>query len=177
MAKTRFDALNILACRKEVEARTVLTKVSDYFGSNVFSTPVMKEFLPTDIYKKLLLSVDAGEKLDVTIVDAVASGMRSWAISKGATHYTHWFQPLTESTAEKHDAFFEVEDDKVIERFRGSALVQQEPDASSFPSGRDPQYLRGKGIYCMGSKLSGLYNGCTWGCYALYPYHIRILYR
>lgn len=135
MAKLRFSALEQLSTREQVKLKKFNNKVSDYFGSNVFGPQAMKEYLPGDVYKKLMHSVESGEKLDLGIADAVASGMRSWAISKGATHYTHWFQPLTGTTAEKHDAFFEIEDDKVIEKFRGSALVQQEPDASSFPSG------------------------------------------
>ncbi len=135
MAKLRFSALAKRSQRERVKIKRFNGKVSDYFGSNVFGPQAMMEYLPGDVYKKLLRSIETGDKLDISIADAVASGMRSWALSKGATHYTHWFQPLTGSTAEKHDAFFEIEDDKVIEKFKGSALVQQEPDASSFPSG------------------------------------------
>jgi glutamine synthetase len=110
-------------------------RVSDYFGTNVFSKSVMKEVLPNDVYKKLLAAIERGEKIEEDIADAVAAGMKNWAISKGASHYTHWFQPLTGATAEKHDSFFDLDDDKAVEKFRGSALVQQEPDASSFPNG------------------------------------------
>jgi glutamine synthetase len=135
MYSLRFKALELATARVSKNLKPISTKVSDYFGQNVFSNQAMKEYLPGDVYKKLTESITSGTKLDITIADAVASGMRSWAISKGATHYTHWFQPLTGSTAEKHDAFIEVDNDAVIERFRGGALVQQEPDASSFPSG------------------------------------------
>jgi len=135
MAKLRFSALDKLGNREPAKVKKIPVKVSDYFGINVFGPQAMKEHLPSDVFKSLQRSVEYSEKLDVSIADAVASGMRNWAMAKGATHYTHWFQPLTGSTAEKHDAFFEVEDDTVLEKFKGSALVQQEPDASSFPSG------------------------------------------
>ncbi|HOT95760.1 MAG TPA: glutamine synthetase III [bacterium] len=107
-----------------------------YYGSNSFNDKVMRERLPKEVYKKLRATIRNGVKLDMTIADAVAHAMKEWALSKGVTHFTHWFQPQTGSTAEKHDAFIEVEEDgSVIERFRGEQLVQGEPDASSFPSG------------------------------------------
>ena len=93
----------------------------------------MRAALPANVYKKVSGAIDRGEKIDMESADAVASAAKSWAIAKGATHYTHWFQPLTGTTAEKHDAFFDYQDG--IEKFKGSALAQQEPDASSFPSG------------------------------------------
>ena len=107
-----------------------------HFGSNSFNDEVMREKLPKEIYKKLRATIRKGEKLDMSIADAVAHAMKEWALSKGVTHFTHWFQPQTGSTAEKHDAFLEVDEDgRVLERFRGEQLVQGEPDASSFPSG------------------------------------------
>jgi len=107
-----------------------------YYGVNSFSDQVMREKLPTEVYKKLRATIRKGEKLDMTIADAVAHAMKEWALAKGVTHFTHWFQPQTGSTAEKHAAFIEIEEDgSVIERFRGEQLVQGEPDASSFPSG------------------------------------------
>lgn len=135
MAYLRFKALDLVNSRPPVPVNVPSVRVSDYFGTNVFSKSVMKEVLPNDVYKKLLAAIERGEKIEEDIADAVAAGMKNWAISKGASHYTHWFQPLTGATAEKHDSFFDLDDDKAVEKFRGSALVQQEPDASSFPNG------------------------------------------
>lgn len=105
------------------------------FGENVFNDSVQKETLPSDVYKALRATIESGRPLDVSIAGAVASAMKKWAVSKGATHYTHWFQPLTGLTAEKHDSFIEPEGDKVIMRLTGKSLIVGEPDASSFPSG------------------------------------------
>lgn len=111
-------------------------KNSEIFGENVFHTEVMREYLPSEAYKSMIKSVENGDRLDRTMADQVASAMKDWALTKGATHYTHWFQPLTGATAEKHDAFFKpVGPGRAIERFDGDLLVQQEPDASSFPNG------------------------------------------
>ena len=111
-------------------------KVSDYYGSSVFKKESLKQHLTHNAYKKVMEAIANGGRLDRKVADEVASGMRDWAMSKGATHYTHWFQPLTGRTAEKHDAFFEpIEGGKAIERFDGNMLVQQEPDASSLPNG------------------------------------------
>lgn len=111
-------------------------KVSDLFGKNVFHQEVMREYLPSEAFKSMMESSQSGVRLDRKMADQVASAMKDWALTKGATHYTHWFQPLTGSTAEKHDAFFKpVGPGKAIESFNGELLVQQEPDASSFPNG------------------------------------------
>jgi glutamine synthetase len=111
-------------------------KLSELFGQNVFHIDVMREYLPSETYKSMLESAQNGTRLDRKNADQVASAMKDWSISKGATHYTHWFQPLTGTTAEKHDAFFKpIGPGKAIERFDGDLLVQQEPDASSFPNG------------------------------------------
>lgn len=111
-------------------------KISDVYGENVFHADVMREFLPDEAYKMMMEATQTGTRLDRRIADQVASAMKDWALTKGATHYTHWFQPLTGSTAEKHDAFFKpVGPGRAIERFDGDLLVQQEPDASSFPNG------------------------------------------
>ncbi|MCD8308846.1 MAG: glutamine synthetase III [Clostridia bacterium] len=107
----------------------------DSFGENVFNDAVQKERLPKDIYKALRATIESGSRLDVSIAGSVASAMKNWAMSKGATHYTHWFQPLTCLTAEKHDSFIEPEGDKVIMHLTGKSLIVGEPDASSFPSG------------------------------------------
>jgi glutamine synthetase len=111
-------------------------KLSELFGKNVFHAEVMREYLPSETYKSMMESITNGTRLDRKNADQVASSMKDWSISKGATHYTHWFQPLTGATAEKHDAFFKpIGPGKAIERFDGEMLVQQEPDASSFPNG------------------------------------------
>ncbi len=111
-------------------------KISEIFGENVFHLEVMREYLPSGAFKQMLKSIETGDRLERDIADQVASAMKDWAHTKGATHYTHWFQPLTGATAEKHDAFFKpVGPGKAIERFDGDLLVQQEPDASSFPNG------------------------------------------
>jgi glutamine synthetase len=111
-------------------------KISEIFGENVFHLEVMREYLPGEAYKSMKEAFYEGKRLDRAMADQVASAMKDWAITKGATHYTHWFQPLTGATAEKHDAFFKpVGPGKAIERFDGDLLVQQEPDASSFPNG------------------------------------------
>jgi glutamine synthetase len=113
-----------------------MEKVSDCFGSMVFDDRVMKANLSSDVYSKLKKTIDEGAKLDLSVANAVASAMKDWAISKGATHYTHWFQPLTGITAEKHDSFISpAPDGRVIMEFSGKELIKGEPDASSFPSG------------------------------------------
>jgi glutamine synthetase len=118
------------------EVKVPFQKISDFFGANVFDKKKMKEYLSTDAYQGIINSIEKGEPIPRDMAEQVASAMKSWALGKGATHYTHWFQPLTGSTAEKHDAFFEPSEDGTgIEKFSGDALAQQEPDASSFPSG------------------------------------------
>ncbi len=109
--------------------------VPEMFGENVFNDAVQKEMLPKEVYKALRATIESGKVLDVSIAGAVAVAMKDWAVSKGATHYTHWFQPLTGLTAEKHDSFIELDGDKVIMRLTGKSLIVGEPDASSFPSG------------------------------------------
>ena len=106
-------------------------KVTELFGSNVFTDEVMKNSLPREVYKSLRKTIDEGELLDPTIAGAVANAMKDWAVSKGATHYTHWFQPLTNLTASKHDSFIEPSGDKVIMQLTGKSLIVGEPDASS----------------------------------------------
>ncbi|MDG1842583.1 MAG: glutamine synthetase III [Crocinitomicaceae bacterium] len=111
-------------------------KLSDLYCQNVFHKEIMREYLPSDTFKQVMKAIDLGDQLDRKIADQIALAMKDWAIGKNATHYTHWFQPLTGATAEKHDAFFNpIEAGKAIERFDGDMLVQQEPDASSFPNG------------------------------------------
>lgn len=132
----RFKALEDVLERQAKHVDAPSTKISDFFGENVFNTDAMREYLTEDAFYSVREAMVEGKRLDRGIADQVASSMKDWAISKGATHYTHWFQPLTGSTAEKHDAFFQpIEGGRAIERFDGSLLVQQEPDASSFPNG------------------------------------------
>ncbi|RZS96347.1 glutamine synthetase [Cecembia calidifontis] len=119
--------------RPKVTVTPPSNKVSDYFGSLVFGLKQMKESLAPSVFKKVVEAIDKGSKIDPSTAEEIASAVKVWAMSKGVTHYTHWFQPLTGSTAEKHDAFFDAH--AGIEKFKGSALVQQEPDASSFPHG------------------------------------------
>ncbi len=132
MAKLRFDALDQANNRPSVKVEAP-GKISEYFGQDVFDLKRMQALLSPDIYKKVKLAINEGLKIDLETADAIASAVKSWAMSKGATHFTHWFQPMTGATAEKHDTFFDYITG--LERFKGSELVQQEPDASSFPSG------------------------------------------
>ncbi len=135
MASFRFQAIKTASERQPVHVEE-LDRKSIIFGSNVFGDKAMRQFLTSEAYKAVLAAAD-GVKIDRKIADYIALGMKEWALSKGVTHYTHWFQPLTGTTAEKHDAFFETFPDgsDPVEKFGGSQLVQQEPDASSFPNG------------------------------------------
>jgi glutamine synthetase len=135
MAKIRFQALIEASHRKPVQVIED-SKRSDLFGENVFNENTMRQYLTKDAFEGVMSAIDHGKKIDRKIADQVSSAMKEWALAKGVTHYTHWFQPLTGATAEKHDAFFEtIGNGMAIEKFGGSQLVQQEPDASSFPHG------------------------------------------
>ncbi|HRI79212.1 MAG TPA: glutamine synthetase III [Cyclobacteriaceae bacterium] len=133
MAYLRFEALKKLNERESVTVANPGEKVSDFFGENVFGTESMRASLAPAVFKKVTAAIKNHEKIDEVTADAVASAAKSWAMNKGVTHFTHWFQPMTGGTAEKHDSFFDAI--AGIEKFKGSELVQQEPDASSFPSG------------------------------------------
>src|SRR5690606_9893006 len=140
MSHLRFKALETLSFKnfRQDNAVTVPAKLSELFCSNVFSEETMREYLTKDAFGSSLDAIRKGAKIQRHIADQVAVAMKDWALSKGATHYTHWFQPLTGSTAEKHDSFFtpiEGGGGRAIERFSGGMLIQQEPDASSFPNG------------------------------------------
>ncbi|MFD0749735.1 glutamine synthetase III [Mucilaginibacter calamicampi] len=136
MPNIRFHALEAVLTRTTPDVKAPSQKISDYFGANVFDMQKMKDFLSKDAYQSIITAIEKGEPIQRDMAEHVATAMKSWAIAKGATHYTHWFQPLTGTTAEKHDAFFEpTSDGGAIEVFSGDALAQQEPDASSFPSG------------------------------------------
>lgn len=136
MTSLRFTALFESIKRKPVEFSLPTNKVSDVFGSHVFNDRAMREFLTSEAYQAVRDAIENGSQITREKADQIAAGMKAWATSLGATHYTHWFQPLTGATAEKHDSFFEpTGEGRAIEKFNGSQLVQQEPDASSFPSG------------------------------------------
>jgi len=136
MSLVRNQALQTALNRVPISVLSPSVKVSDYYNINVFNDNAMKSYLSKSAYKAVSNAIIKGEKIDRAVAEEVAAGMKSWAINRGATHYTHWFQPLTGATAEKHDAFFEpTEDGRSMEIFSGNALVQQEPDASSFPNG------------------------------------------
>lgn len=137
METLRFKAINNLSGsangHKKVQGSSKITAI---FGENVFTLKVAREFLSDEAYKSLTISIRGGKKIDRAVANQISAGLRQWAESKGVTHFSHWFQPLTGTTAEKHDSFFTIKADGTpIEQFDGDALVQQEPDASSFPSG------------------------------------------
>ena len=136
MSKMRFFALQELANRRPLPVDYPSEKLSEYYGAHVFDRKKMQEFLPQEAYKAVINAIEKGIPFNREMADMIANGMKSWAKTFNVTHYTHWFQPLTDGTAEKHDGFIEFGDDgSVIERFSGKLLVQQEPDASSFPNG------------------------------------------
>lgn len=133
----RFYALQELANRRPLEVATPSNRLSDYYGSHVFDRKKMQEYLPKEAYQAVINAIEKGVPITREVADLVANGMKNWAKSLNVTHYTHWFQPLTDGTAEKHDGFIEFGENgtDIIERFSGKLLVQQEPDASSFPNG------------------------------------------
>lgn len=135
MTTFRFKMIEEAVKRSAVQVKAPAERTSDYYGVNVFNREKMAKYLPKEIYNAVQRSVEQGVPLDRKMADEVAAAMKDWAMEMGATHYTHWFQPLTGSTAEKHDNFIELTHDGVIEKFSGKLLIQQEPDASSFPSG------------------------------------------
>ncbi|MFT6128221.1 MAG: glutamine synthetase, partial [Flavobacteriaceae bacterium] len=135
MSTLRFQALKETLNRKPIKIKENKRR-SSMFGENVFNKTTMRQYLTKDAYLGVMDAIEHGSKIDRKIADQVSSAMKDWALSKNVTHYTHWFQPLTGATAEKHDAFFEtIGDGMAIEKFGGGQLVQQEPDASSFPNG------------------------------------------
>ncbi len=135
MQSLRFKAIDNLGSNKEINVKSS-TKITAIFGESVFTLKTARQFLSDEAYKSLIGSIKSGKKIDRSMGGQIANGLRAWAESKGVTHYTHWFQPLTDLSAEKHDSFFTLKGDGTpIEEFEGAALIQQEPDASSFPSG------------------------------------------
>ena len=153
MSKLRFRVVETAFKKKPVAVAAPAERPSEYYAKYVFNKEKMFRYLPSKVYAKLIDVIDNGAPLDRSIADEVAAGMKKWALEMGVTHYTHWFHPLTEGTAEKHDAFIE-HDGKggVMEEFTGKLLVQQEPDASSFPNGR------GTRLQCMGSLFPGFHR-------------------
>jgi len=132
----RTDAVNHVSHFKPTSPNIKSAKITGVFGESVFTTKTAREYLSDEAYKSLITSIKGGKKIDRTVAGQIASGMRAWAETKGVTHFTHWFQPLTGATAEKHDSFFTLKGDgTAIEEFDGATLIQQEPDASSFPNG------------------------------------------
>ncbi|MEN9598430.1 MAG: hypothetical protein RL596_741 [Bacteroidota bacterium] len=132
----RFNAISGISKESDTLSPSSGAKITAIFGENVFTLKTAREYLSDEGYKSLITSIRGGKKIDRTVANQIANGIRAWAESKGVTHFTHWFQPLTGTTAEKHDSFFTVKSDgTAIEEFDGAALIQQEPDASSFPSG------------------------------------------
>ena len=136
MEALRFQVVGEAFKKKALDVKAPDERPAKYFGKKVFNREKMYKYLPKDVYEKMIDVMDNGARLDRAVADVVAAGMKQWATEEGVTHYTHWFQPLTEGTAEKHDSFIE-HDGKggMVEEFTGKLLVQQEPDASSFPSG------------------------------------------
>ena len=136
MSSLRFPALQELRTEERKIGHYNGKRISAMFNSNVFTGRAMREYLSDEAYKSLTASIRAGAKIDRKVADQIAAGMKAWAEERGVTHFTHWFQPLTGTTAEKHDSFFTIKSDgTAIELFDGDALIQQEPDASSFPNG------------------------------------------
>lgn len=136
MENLRFKAINDLSTQNKDVDVAGSAKITGIFGENVFTLKAARDFLSDEAYKSLLTSIRGGKRIDRAVANQIAAGIRHWAESKGVSHYTHWFQPLTGTSAEKHDSFFTIKSDgSGIEEFDGAALIQQEPDASSFPSG------------------------------------------
>jgi glutamine synthetase len=166
MAILRFKAVEAAQNRTIPAIALPEGKVTDFYGINTFTDEAMKTLLSPEAYKKVSNAIKSGDNIEGSVADEVASAMKSWAISKGATHYTHWFQPLTGGTAEKHDSFFDISfDGNAIEKFKGSALVQQESDASSLPNGgiRETFEARGYTVWDPNSPAFIIYNSAGTG--------------
>ena len=136
MGNVRNRALDEFATHKAERFFEEKRAVSEYFGVNVFDLEKMRVYLSSDAYEAIIAAINNGEKIDRQYADQIASGMKTWAVKMGATHYTHWFHPMNDETAEKHESFLDpMKGGGVFENFKGDTLIQQEPDASSFPSG------------------------------------------
>ncbi|NQU54853.1 MAG: glutamine synthetase III [Bacteroidetes bacterium] len=162
MAQFRFKALEEVLNRKPVDVKREENLTSDYYAMYVFDRPKMKKYLSGGAYKAVVDAIENGTTIDRKMADQVAQGMKSWAMENGATHYTHWFHPLTDGTAEKHDAFIETTSNGgVVEAFSGKLLAQQEPDASSFPSGGIRQTFEARGYTAWDPSSPAFINGTT----------------
>lgn len=162
MSTVRFKALEQAISRRPMEVEVPSVKTSDYFAVNVFNRKKMQEYLSQEAFESVMEAVEKNTKVDRRVANQIASGMKAWAIDRGATHYTHWFHPLTGATAEKHDAFFEPTSDAyVIENFDGGKLVQQEPDASSLPSGGMRNTFEARGYTAWDPSSPAFVMGCT----------------
>jgi len=162
MSTIRFEAIKEIAKRQAKIVEYPSTKATDYFAINVFDKAKMKKYLSKEAYNAVVVAASGGTGIDRKIADQVASGMKEWAISRGATHYTHWFHPLTDATAEKHDAFFDMNPSgDVFESFDGKLLAQQEPDASSFPSGGIRNTFEARGYTAWDPSSPAFVTGST----------------
>ena len=162
MATLRFQALSELLSRAPKDVKLPSNKVTDYYGELVFNNESMRKYLSKDSFAAVQAANAKGGTIDRKMADGIASGMKAWAIEKGATHYTHWFQPLTDGTAEKHDGFIDYGDDgSIIENFSGKLLAQQEPDASSFPSGGIRQTFEARGYTAWDTSSPAFIVGTT----------------
>ncbi len=162
MATLRFQALNELLSRTPKEVTLPSNKVTDYYGELVFNAEAQRKYLSKDSFAAVQAANVKGGAIDRKMADGIAAGMKAWAIEKGATHYTHWFQPLTDGTAEKHDGFIDYGDDgSIIENFSGKLLAQQEPDASSFPSGGIRQTFEARGYTAWDTSSPAFIVGTT----------------
>lgn len=161
MSTIRFEAIKQTFERTPVQVETPEHR-SDFFGANVFNAVVMRQVMSKEAYNSVMDAIEGGGKINRKLADEIATYMKSWAISKGATHYTHWFQPLTGTTAEKHDAFFEpISTTDAVDRFGGAQLVQQEPDASSFPNGGIRNTFEARGYTAWDPTSPAFIHGTT----------------
>ena len=146
MSHLRFKEVELAFNREPVSVNIPKEAPSEYYGKHVFNRQAMFKYLPKDTYDALIDAIDNKKPLDLAVADSVATGLQKWAIERGCTHYTHWFHPLNEGTAEKHDSFIEHDGKHgVIEKFSGKLLIQQEPDASSFPNGGSRNTFEARG--------------------------------
>ena len=174
MSISRQKALEDVLERTPRHRERPSNKISQYYGENVFNLHTMREYLTDEACDGIMDAMDNHTSISRSIADQVASALKEWAISRGATHYTHWFQPLTGATAEKHDSFITpTGDGRAIEKFDGSLLVQQEPDASSFPNGGIRNTFEARGYTLWDPTSPGL---CL-GEYIVHPDDLHQLYR
>lgn len=174
MSTLRFQMVGEAIRRKALDVKAPANHVSEYYGINVFSGDKMRKYLSSKVCEALEETMRDGKPLSREIADSVAAGMKQWAMDMGATHYTHWFQPLTGGTAEKHDAFVEYDGrGGMIEEFSGKLLIQQEPDALVVSERRYPQHVRSARVQCVGRYFASFRRRHD----ALHTDHFHLLYR